>query len=74
MDAITKRFAYHRPDAAGVETVREVRKAFVGLASFLVEKLPEGREKALALTELQNAMMWANAAQAMTWPEIEEVK
>lgn len=72
MTPIEKRFAYHKPDAKGLENIRQIRGRFVALASWAADTLPEGREKALALTALQDAMMWANAAEAMTWEAVEE--
>ncbi|WP_326491674.1 Acb2/Tad1 domain-containing protein [Rhodococcus sp. DMF-1] len=51
----------HPDRAAEHEKVREGCKA---LAHFLDELLPGGREKSLALTNLEQTMMWANAAVA----------
>lgn len=39
-----------------------VRQACLRLAERLNEQLPEGREKALAITHLEEVMLWANAA------------
>lgn len=36
--------------------------AAMGLAVILNERLPEGREKALAMTKLEECAMWANKA------------
>lgn len=38
-----------------------VRRLLRESAQVLVEKVPPGRELALALTHLEDAMMWANA-------------
>ncbi|WP_100466675.1 DUF7681 family protein [Mycobacteroides abscessus] len=60
---IDHRFAFH---AATTEEKRaehgSVRAACKELAHKLDRDLPPGREKALALTELEEAMFWANAA------------
>ncbi|MFJ2176395.1 hypothetical protein ACIOHE_26330 [Streptomyces sp. NPDC087851] len=67
MDArdIENRFAFH---AATTEEKRDahtsVRQQCRQLADFLNEKLPEGREKSLAITHLEDVMMWGNAALA----------
>jgi hypothetical protein len=62
---IENRFAYHPPTTeqrkSDHETVREMCKS---LAHSLNALLPEGREKSLAVTHLEDAMMWANAALA----------
>lgn len=62
---IDHRFSFHpasTPDrVAEHEKVREGCKA---LAHFLDELLPGGREKSLALTNLEQTVMWANAAVA----------
>lgn len=64
-DDITHRFAFH---AATTEEKREehtsVRTNCADLAHFLNEKLPEGREKSLAITKLEEVMFWGNAALA----------
>lgn len=60
---IEHRFAFH---AATTEEKRDahtsVRQQCRQLADTLNEQLPEGREKALAITNLEQVMMWANAA------------
>ncbi len=60
---IAHRFAFH---AATTEEKRDahtsVRQACRRLADELNERLPEGREKALVVTKLEEVMFWANAA------------
>lgn len=60
---ITHRFAFH---AATTEEKRNehtsVRENCHQLAQFLNDKLPEGREKSLAITHLEEVMFWGNAA------------
>ena len=62
---IENRFAFHPA------TTEEKRAAHTSvrhhcrvLADFLNEKLPEGREKSLAVTHLEEVMLWGNAALA----------
>jgi hypothetical protein len=58
---IEKRFTYHPPkgdDPATYQFIRAQAKAF---AHLLDEKLPEGREKSLAMTHLEETVFWANA-------------
>ena len=43
-----------------------VRAACLELAHQLNDDLPEGREKSVAITKLEEAMFWANAAIART--------
>lgn len=65
MDAadIENRFAFH---AATTEEKRNehtsMRQNCRQLADFLNDKLPEGREKSLAVTHLEEVMFWGNAA------------
>ncbi|MDM2104332.1 Uncharacterised protein [Mycobacteroides abscessus subsp. massiliense] len=60
---IEHRFAFH---AATTEEKRaehgSVRAACKELAHKFDRDLPPGREKSLALTKLEEAMFWANAA------------
>lgn len=62
---IENRFAFH---AATTEEKRDahtsVRQQCRQLADFLNERLPEGREKSLAVTKLEEVMFWGNAALA----------
>lgn len=60
---IAHRFAFH---AATTDEKRDahtsVRQQCRQLADALNESLPEGREKSLAITHLEETMMWSNAA------------
>lgn len=62
---IEHRFAFH---AATTDEKRDahtsVRQNCRSLADFLNENLPDGREKALAITHLEEVMFWGNAALA----------
>jgi hypothetical protein len=64
-EEITHRFAYHPPrDEAAVKAHERVRKLLGDVAQELDALLPgdRPREKALALTHLEDAMFAANAA------------
>lgn len=63
---IERRLGYHPATPDTVPQFEENRVNFIVLANDLDRRLPDGREKALALTALQEALMWANAAVACT--------
>ena len=66
---IENRFAFHAaPDQEKCDAHTSVRQTCHALAKFLNEKLPEGREKALAITHLEEVMFWSNAALARNNP------
>lgn len=61
-DEIKKRFTYHPPFGDQAQRYEDIRRNGYTLAGFLVSSCPESRELSLALTKLEEAIMWANAA------------
>ncbi|MFI0593687.1 Acb2/Tad1 domain-containing protein [Streptomyces griseus] len=62
---IEHRFAFHPATTEEKRAAHgSVRHACVTLAHQLNEQLPDGRERALALTAIEEAMFWGNAALA----------
>lgn len=60
---LPNRFKYHPPLTDEVKIAHEtVRSQFFVMATRLDLALPDGREKALAITKIEEAMFWANAA------------
>lgn len=60
---LNNRFAYHPPSTTAIgDKHAEVRANCASLAVWLDAELPDGREKSLAITSLEEVMMWANAA------------
>ncbi|UPK45754.1 DUF7681 family protein [Paenibacillus pabuli] len=59
---IQNNFKYHKADEAKGKKHDTVRDSCRDLADALDKLLPNSREKSLALTKLEETMMWANAA------------
>lgn len=59
---LDNRFTYHPPKPGQAEKYEALRSKGKELAELINELVPDSREKSLALTQLQNATMWANAA------------
>lgn len=59
---IEKAFTYHAPKPGQPEVYTQIREAAKKLAYTLDAKIPDSREKSLALTNLEQAVFWANAA------------
>jgi len=60
---IDNRFKFHPPTDAARKSAHETVREMCGtLAHALNEILPEGREKAVAYTKLEEVMFWSNAA------------
>lgn len=64
MDAtdLANRFTYHPPKDGQPERYQRIRDATGTLARLLDAECPDSREKSLAVTHLEDAVMWANAA------------
>lgn len=61
-DEVRRRFQHYAPSPETTEVHHEVRRTVRTAASNLADILPECREKSLAITALEEAMYWANAA------------
>jgi len=62
---LVNRFGYHRATAISAPTHARVRELCLELARSFNIILPDGRDKALTMTALQETMHWANSAIAM---------
>lgn len=59
---LENRFKFHSPKDENTKAAHEdVRHHCLTLATHINTLVPEGREKSLALTHLEEVMMWANA-------------
>lgn len=59
---IRRNYATHEPDEEQRANIGGIRHQARGLALVINDVAPEGREKSLALTKLEEAAMWAEAA------------
>lgn len=59
---LKKRFTYHSPKDDQPKRYEEIRYRAHSLAEYIVINTPDSRERSLALTKLEEAVMWANAA------------
>lgn len=62
------RFAYHPATGKTAPMHDNARQAFTALADWVLSNVPNGRHQSLALTALQESLMWANAAIAIDTP------
>lgn len=56
------RFRYHPPEGDQPQRYEQIREHARSLAELIDLECPESREKSLALTKVEEAVMWANAA------------
>lgn len=61
---IANRFNFHPADSNKAVQHDDLRSACWNLATYLNDSLPEGREKSLAITHLEEVMFWGNASLA----------
>ena len=59
---LKKRFTYHAPNLGQQQRYIRLRDYAKNFAELVMEYCPESRERSLALTKIEEAVMWANAA------------
>lgn len=62
LEQIENAFTYHAPKGDQSQRYEAIRARAKELAAFIYENTPVSREQSLALTQLETAIMWANAA------------
>ena len=58
-------FTYHVPKGTQQQRYQDLRAMAKDLAKLIESSCPPSRERSLALTNLQQAIMWANASIAI---------
>lgn len=61
-EEMEKRFTYHAPKEGQPERYEHLRQRAMEFAYIVDFQCPDSREKSLALTKIEEAVMWANAA------------
>lgn len=59
---LKKRFTYHAPKENQPQKYENIRKNALGFAELIDAMCPDSREKSLAITALEEVVMWANAS------------
>ncbi len=62
VEQIQNNFTYHPPKGDQLERYPMIRAAGEKFAELIVTATPPSREQSLALTKLEEVVMWANAA------------
>jgi hypothetical protein len=62
LSMLKKRFTYHPPKGDQADRYVEIRDKAHDFATLILAKTPGSREQSLALTKLEEAVMWANAS------------
>lgn len=61
-DALRVQHSHRTPDDEAQKRLRDIRQRCLDLAVFIDDQLPPSRERSCALTELDEARMWACSA------------
>lgn len=59
---LDNRFTYHAPHGTQADRYTQMRAAGLEFARLIDQLTPASREQSLALTKVDEAVMWANAA------------
>lgn len=62
LERIENDFTYHPPKGDQAERYQQMRAMAKSLALQIVGLCPDSRERSVALTKLEESIMWANAA------------
>ena len=62
MDELKNRFTYHAPKVGQPEIYEKIRTIGFDFAIEIGALCPDSREKSLAITKLEECVMWANAS------------
>ena len=62
MSNLKNKFTYHAPKPGQPERYEEIRQNCKLTAQLIDQLCPDSREKSLAMTKIEEAVMWANAA------------
>jgi len=68
MDDVQNRFQFHPATPVTGPLHDGIRTAHATLADYIMVNVPAGRHQSLALTALQESMMWSNAGIACDTP------
>ena len=61
-EQIKNNFTYHAPKGDQLHRYDVIRQMAKQFADFIDDACPDSREKSLAITKLEEAVMWANAS------------
>lgn len=62
IDDLNNRFTYHPPKENQQKKYIDIRQKTREFVELINNLCPEGREKSLAVTKLEEVVMWANAS------------
>lgn len=62
LEYLDRAFTYHAPKGNQAARYKELRSMGSSLAEMILHYCPESRERSLALTKLEESIMWANAS------------
>lgn len=68
-ERIERDFTYHKPTTPSIRKMNNLRDRARDLAHYIDGIVPDSREKSIAITNLEQAVMWANAAIARNQEE-----
>lgn len=69
-ERIDNDYSYHAPRPGQIERYQQIRASAKAFAELVVQETPYSREQSLALTHIEQAVMFANAAIARHEKEV----